>query len=105
MKDLQYGDPVIEIEIRLSRNQKVLSRTAYTLFDLLGDFGGFNDAIYLLFSVPMSFYSSAMFKKFIANQSHDHSVEENDSDLTKRQDFIGKLRSDDKITTLDSKEK
>ena len=84
MKNLLLGDHLIEIEIRLSRNQKVLSRTAYTLFDLLGDFGGFNVAIYLLFSVPMSFYSSAIFKKFIANQFNDLSEEENNIDFIKR---------------------
>ena len=56
------GNALFEIEMRLSRERKVLSRTAYTLFDLLGDFGGFNDAIIFLISFPMSFYSSSMFK-------------------------------------------
>ena len=44
-------------------------RKAYTLFDLLGDFGGFNDAIYFLLSLPMSFYSASMFNRFISNDS------------------------------------
>ena len=35
--------------------------------NFLGDFGGFNDAIYLLLSLPMSYYSSAMYSKHIAS--------------------------------------
>ena len=37
------------------------------MLDLLGDFGGFNDAIYFLLSIPMGFYSSSMYAKHIAS--------------------------------------
>ena len=53
--------------IALSSNSKVESRQAYTLFELLGDFGGFNDAIYFLLSLPMGFYSSAMYNQHVAS--------------------------------------
>ena len=51
----------------MSKNKRVESRQAYTLFDLLGDFGGFNDAIYFLLSLPMGMYSSSMYTKHIAS--------------------------------------
>ena len=50
-----------EFVFRLSDSKKFETRQAYTLLELLGDFGGFNDAIYFLISFPMSFYTSSMF--------------------------------------------
>ena len=55
------------VGIRLSSNKKVEKRQAYTILDLLGDFGGFNDAVYFLLSIPMSIYSSSMYSKHIAS--------------------------------------
>ena len=49
------------LKIDLGTNSVIQKRQAYTFFDLLGDFGGFNDAIIFLLSLPMSLYSSAMY--------------------------------------------
>ena len=37
------------------------------MLDLLGDFGGFNDAIYFLLSLPLGFYASSMFSRHISS--------------------------------------
>ena len=44
-----------------------MKREAYTFLDLLGDFGGFNDAVYFLLSLPMGIYSAAMYERHIAS--------------------------------------
>ena len=51
----------------LNQDKKVEKRSAYTLLQLLGDFGGFNDAIYFLLSLPMGAYSSAMYSRHVAS--------------------------------------
>ena len=56
-----------EFAIKLSDDKKIERRSAYTSFDLLGDFGGFNDAIYFLLSLPLGIYSSSMFSRHIAS--------------------------------------
>ena len=56
-----------EFAIKLSEDKRVEKRKAYTSFDLLGDFGGFNDAIYFLLSIPLGIYSSSMFSRHISN--------------------------------------
>ena len=54
--------------IGLSENKRVESRQAYSFLDLLGDFGGFNDAIYFLVSLPMGYYSQAMYERQVAGE-------------------------------------
>ena len=56
-----------EFSIELSLDKKVERRIAYTFLDLLGDFGGFNDAIYMLLSIPLGYYSSSMYSRHIAS--------------------------------------
>ena len=56
-----------EFQILMSQNKKVEKRKAYTLFTLLSDIGGFNDGLYMMISIPLSFYSSAMYSRHIAN--------------------------------------
>ena len=51
----------LEQQLILSARKRVEKRKAYTILELLGDFGGFNDAIFLIFSLPMSIYSAAMY--------------------------------------------
>ena len=51
----------------MSQDKKVEKRKAYTLFALLSDLGGFNDGIFMVFSIPLGFYSSAMYSRHIAN--------------------------------------
>ena len=55
------------VGVKLSSIKKVEMRQAYTILDLLGDFGGFNDAVYFLLSIPMGIYSSSMYSKHIAS--------------------------------------
>ena len=68
-EDLGLGFPPDKwtLKFELSQDKKVESRKAYTLLQLLGDFGGFNDAIYFLLSLPMGFYSSSMYSKHVAS--------------------------------------
>ena len=42
------------------------SRSPYTVFILLGDFGGFQGAVILIPSFLMSFYSAKMFERSLA---------------------------------------
>ena len=50
-----------EFEIFLSKKKNSYERQPYTIFALLGDFGGFNGAILGFASFFLSFYSSRMF--------------------------------------------
>ena len=47
--------------IFLTNNKNVYKRTAYTILGVLGDFGGFNDAIVFLISLFMGSYSAKMY--------------------------------------------
>ena len=38
-----------------------LSRNAYTIFDALGDFGGFNGSVFMIISFIVSAYSARMY--------------------------------------------
>ena len=44
-------------------------RASYTLYALISDIGGFEYALLLLFTQPMMFYSSRMFKWSLAGES------------------------------------
>ena len=48
--------------------KSVYSREAYTILSLLGDFGGFTDALVLIISLFTSFYSARMFNAAIAEE-------------------------------------
>lgn len=58
-KDSWWTDPAFLIT--LSNNKNYYERKAYTLLDVLGDFGGFNDAIVFLIHSFMGVYSAKMF--------------------------------------------
>ena len=60
--------PNISLEIRMGDSKSVYKREAYTLLDLLGDFGGFTDAILLIIRFITSFYSARMFNAAIATE-------------------------------------
>ena len=68
MLDPANGDGVFEFVVNLSKFKKVEGRQAYTIIDLLADFGGFNDAIYSLISLPMGIYSAALFNQYVSSQ-------------------------------------
>ena len=50
-------------------NSKVIhSRQAYTLFDLLGDFGGFNGSVVMIIGFVITAYSARMYQDQIARE-------------------------------------
>ena len=52
----------------MGNNKSVYKREAYTILSLLGDFGGFTDALVLLVGVFASVYSAKMFNAAIASE-------------------------------------
>ena len=52
----------------MSNKKNFYSRSAYTFLTLLGDFGGFNDAIVYLISIFMSVYSAKMYAAHITSE-------------------------------------
>ena len=60
--------PKISLKFEMSANKSVYSREAYTLLNLLGDFGGFADALLLIIGGLTSLYSAKMFSAAIATE-------------------------------------
>ena len=56
-----YQYPLLKFEIGMSNNKVFHLRQAYTLFDLLGDAGGFNGSIFMIASFIVSAYSARMY--------------------------------------------
>ena len=54
--------------IQMGSNKSIYKREAYTVLNLIGDFGGFTDALALIFGLLVSFYSAYMFKATIAEE-------------------------------------
>lgn len=54
--------------IKLSDKKSYFSRSAYTFLTLLGDFGGFNDALIFLISLFMSSYSAKMYAAHVTQE-------------------------------------
>ena len=54
------------ILLELSKTMTSYERSPYTCLDLMGDFGGFNDGLYLVAGFLMSYYSSRMFQAAIS---------------------------------------
>ena len=54
--------------MKMGNNKSVYKREAYTILSLLGDFGGFTDALVLLVGVFASVYSARMFNTAIASE-------------------------------------
>ena len=52
----------------MGTHKSVYYREAYTALNLLGDFGGFSDAMALIFGLLVSFYSARMFNASIAEE-------------------------------------
>ena len=53
---------------KMGDNKSIYKREAYTILSLLGDFGGFTDALALIIGLFVSFYSSKMFTAAIARE-------------------------------------
>ena len=52
----------------LGGEKNSFSRQSYTLLELIGDFGGFNDAIVFLVSIFMSGFSAKMYLAQITSE-------------------------------------
>ena len=52
----------------MGENKSIYKREAYTILSLLGDFGGFADALALLIGLFASFYSARMYTAAIASE-------------------------------------
>ena len=50
--------PMYDYRILASSKKTYYDREAYTFLELLGDFGGFNDALFLIIGTISSFYAS-----------------------------------------------
>ena len=50
--------PGFYIELKMTNIKHIHKREAYSFFDLLGDFGGFYDALFLLIGSLSTFYSA-----------------------------------------------
>ena len=60
--------PNYEQLFHLGARKTYYTRQAYTILDLLGDFGGFNEALYLFAGLLTSFYGSQMLQAAIARE-------------------------------------
>ena len=63
----QYTLPAYHLEIALDDNMYYSERQAYGVLTLLGDFGGFNDAIFMVVGALIGYYSEKMFLKSITD--------------------------------------
>ena len=58
----------MHILLKMGDNKSIYKREAYTILSLLGDFGGFADALALLIGLFASFYSARMYTAAIASE-------------------------------------
>lgn len=67
--DSVSGGISIQIEVMLSDEMAMQSRTRYNYWDALGDIGGFHDGLVLLVNVFMASYSAGMFEQSLVDGS------------------------------------
>ena len=60
--------PTYEFKFVMGNKKAYYTREAYTFFELLGDFGGFNDSILMIVGLLTSFYGSQMYQAAIAKE-------------------------------------
>ena len=60
--------PEFQVVLEMSNIKHIHKREAYTFFDLIGDFGGFNDAMFLLIGLVITFYSAKAYENKIASE-------------------------------------
>lgn len=66
VEDQTAGLPQMQALIRMGNNKSIYQREAYSFLSLMGDFGGFTDAIFMLFGLFASSFSAKMFTSAIA---------------------------------------
>ena len=67
----------------MSDNKSIYKREAYTILSLLGDFGGFTDALTLIIGTFTSVYSAKMFDAAISSELPSGSLLNGESKLLK----------------------
>ena len=60
--------PNLQFIIELSNQHKIIERKQYTIFTLIGDFGGFNAAVLSIPAIFMGFYAEKMFKAAVLEE-------------------------------------
>ena len=60
--------PYIEMSLEMTNSKNLYSRKAYTLFDLLGDFGGFNEAFFMIIGSVLAVYSARLYEDSISRE-------------------------------------
>ena len=60
--------PFYEAFFGLGPNKTYRIRKAYNFFDVLGDFGGFNESLFLIIGYASLLYSSKIYKASIAEE-------------------------------------
>ena len=53
--------PYLNFIIEMSNNKVIITRQAYSVFDILGDFGGFNGSIFMILSTVFTAYSARIY--------------------------------------------
>ena len=67
----EYGRrilPTREIVMQMTNNKAFHVRHAYTMFDVLGDVGGFNGAVLSILSLFMGSYSSSVYFSQVSSE-------------------------------------
>ena len=54
--------PEVSISVQMTNTKLLHKREAYTLFNILEDFGGFSGSVIMVFSFLMSFYSERFYQ-------------------------------------------
>ena len=54
-----------KLAVHLGKNIEIIERTRYNVWDILGDVGGFNDGLYLVFEFIFSSWAAFSFKQSI----------------------------------------
>ena len=92
-----FNYPTIQVDFKMNSRKVTQSRKAYTFFDLISDFGGFNDAMFLVFGTLMGFYSSHAYRVETTNDfkvrdarasAQDDGTEELRSRINRRSRFV-----------------
>ena len=52
----------------MTNNKVIITRQAYSVFDILGDFGGFNGSIFMILSTIFTAYSARIYHDKIAKE-------------------------------------
>ena len=65
---LEIERPKLKAYFTLSSNKTYSRRKAYTILNLLSDFGGFNDALFFILGILSTSYAARMYKASISQE-------------------------------------